>query len=494
MIQIIDKFCKHFMYEEALVYAEMLYNSSSSLKNLEVYARVLYLMNRQECVFHLIDKELVHVQLNESLLCLYGLSSINCNPDKALIAIKSFFTRNEGSEFIHIVFANLRRIYGDSPMSRRHFEKAVEINPLLIHSYKQATLMGSKINHLLFNNKDTESDITAPDSPIINDPGIVTRANSLSLSSNLSISQSNLKRTTKSLKRKASHDNTSHKVKRQRIDTNDQNLTAFINDDFKNLIKAFDFITMNHFKEAYDLLSDGDILNKNGAFASVLRIIAKHELNVPNSDVLFSISEHLENFEFSLQGIEHIIVILWIYQDVDRISDLSLKLKKLFPNTWYCYLCAACESALCHNINKSISLLDKATQMDQSGFAASVAGWILMTDDQHEAALSQFLMAKKRNHVDPRVLTGLGYVYLRIDNLPNALLHLQESERLKTNSETNKKLLAQVFRKLDKLTEAYDVLINALKIYPRDKGLLNEFIILCIKMNLITVKTCLILI
>ena len=483
------------MYDEALVYAEMLYNSNNTPANLEILCQVLYQLNRRECVFHFIEKESKHISLTERLLCLYGLSSNNCAIEKVSKAIKLYLVKNQGSEFIHIVYAKLCRRNGNATLSKRHFEKAVELNPLLIDSYKEATRLGANINHALFINKEEDTIEDAPDSPIMGDPGIVTRAHNTFLQSNLNISKSNLKIATKSLKRKASQvksivEDESHLIKRQRLNAavqSSKNEFSNLDSNFISIISAFDLVSRNNFKEAYVILSDVDLLNNDNPFASILRILCQHELNCPISDVLFSISEHLERYEFYLLGMEHIIVILWIYQDINRLSDLSLFLIKAFPNTFQSLLCQAALLILKGQPTKSVSLLEEAIKLDESALTAGVAAWFVMSDDQFELALKWFTIAKKRNPIDPRVLTGLGYVLMRTNNIQNALMYLQDSERLKPNSETNKKLLAEVFRKSDKLTEAYDTLQHALEEYPHDKGLLNEKVILCIKMNLINV-------
>eukprot|EP00835_Amoeboradix_gromovi_P003466 NODE_230_length_13723_cov_0.393570.p4 type:complete len:524 gc:universal NODE_230_length_13723_cov_0.393570:5514-3943(-) len=495
IFNIIENFCQNFMYDEALIYAEMMFNSNNNQKSLEVYAQVLYLMDRKNCVFYLIDRESQHIQLSERLLCLYGLSSIECNPTKAFKSIKTYLVQNEGSEYIHIVFAKLCRITGDSNTCRRHFEKAVKLNSLLIHTYKEAAIMGAKISEALFINKDSESseenNILAEEA-VLGDPGIVTRAHNTFLQSNLTISKSNLRIAVKSNKRKSSQVSADiSSIKRQRLNpvksVSKYEASILVDDGFKNVISAFELLCSNNFKESYSILNSIDALNKGNAFSSILRIICQHELTFPLSDVLFSISEHLENFEFTLTGIEHIIVILWINQDLYRLSDLKSKLIKYFPKSWQYYLCNGCLFALKHDTISAINELDASIATDQSGFSAGVGGWIAMADDRLDLASTYFNLARKRNNKDPRVLTGLGYLLMRTNNLPNALMTLQESERLKPNSETNKKLLAEVYRKSDKLAEAYEVLCSALSLYPLDKGLLNEKVILCIQMNLIDV-------
>ena len=472
------------MYEEALEYAELLYNSSPSIDNIESFAHVLFLLGQKESVFYLIESHLTSITMNEALVILFGLSSLRINPEQAIKTIAIYLKTNPHSDYVLIVLAKLKRLVGDSIACRKNYEKAVELNPMLINAFKEATILGGNTKELLFSHYDSDSE----DSSVYDDPGIVTRAHSANLQSNLSLTQSNLRHSTKSLKRKSSHD--SSNTKKRKVTThktidNKKEIRSVVDETYRTSIHAFSLVIQNKYEEAYKIISTADILNKNCSFASIIRIQCQHELNFPISKVLFSISQHLQNFPYSLLGLHHIIFIVWIYQDVDRLCHLAKHLNKVFPKSWQYFLTKGCAEQLQQEFDPI--MFTTACSIDISNVSYLIAGWVNLNEDNVDVALNYFNEAKRRHHCDPRVLTGLGYVYIKQNNLTSAHSCLVASERLKPNSETNKKLMVEVLRKMEKYTESYDCLSSALLQYPNDNGLLNEKIILCIKMNLFQV-------
>eukprot|EP00834_Sanchytrium_tribonematis_P003187 NODE_116_length_18347_cov_2.280962.p3 type:complete len:492 gc:universal NODE_116_length_18347_cov_2.280962:9748-11223(+) len=485
--EIIEKFCNNLLFDEALIYAELLYSQNNSVDNLEVLAKVLYNMQRYECAFELIQKELKHKKLTDKTLTIYGFCSIYISPEKGLKAIKSYLIKNEGSEYLHIIYARLNRLNGDVTNSKRHFEKAIELNPLLLNAYREAMKLGSTMDHSFPIKMNQSSD--EPLEEEHGDPGIVTRAHQSNLESNLMITKNNLKIST-SLKRKSSDISSfkqNHPKKKPKSSPPQFEINEEAQDHIKCEMAVFKCICQRDFQAALKILREFDSLNKFNSFISILRIICQHELNLPKSETLFSISVHVEKYELHLEGLEYLLAILWMYQDSERLSKLKSQLKKRFPNSFQYYLCKGCSNSLEGETEEAIKALTMATNLDESGFAASLSGWVLLPDEKFDLAMQLFNIAKKRNSTDARALTGLGCVYLRTNNVHNALIALQDSERLKNNSETNKLLLSEALRKSGKLVEAYEVINGALSLFPKERTLINEKIVLCLKMNQYTV-------